>query len=47
MWRGGGSIVVLWPKLCASNAEGLGSIPGQGTSSYMLLLKDSACHKED
>ena len=43
----GVSIVVLWPKLCASNAGGLGSIPGQGTSSYMLLLKDSACHKED
>lgn len=30
---GGGSVVVLWPKLCASNARAVGSIPGQGTSS--------------
>ena len=29
-------IVVQWLKLRASNAGGLGSIPGQGTRSHML-----------
>ena len=28
-------------KLCAPNARGLGSIPGQGTRSHMLQLRAS------
>ena len=31
--------MVQWLKLCAPNAEGLGSIPGQGTRSHMLKLR--------
>ena len=31
----------LVAKLCAPNAEGQGSIPGQGTRSHMLQLKIS------
>ena len=45
------SPVVQWLRLCAPNAGGLGSIPGQGTRSHMLQLrvhvpqlkKDPAC----
>ena len=29
--RTGTSLVVQWLRLCASNAEGVGLIPGQGT----------------
>ena len=36
----GTSLVVLWPRLCAPYAGGPGLIPGQGTSSQMLQLKD-------
>ena len=36
---GGTSPVVRWLGLCAPNAGGLGSIPGQGTRSHMLQLK--------
>ena len=32
---GGTSLVVQWLRLCAPNAGGLGSIPGQGTRSHM------------
>ena len=31
--------VVQWVKLCAPNAGGLGSIPGQGITSCMLQLR--------
>ena len=34
----GTSLVVQWLRPCASNAGGLGSIPGQGTYSHMLQL---------
>ena len=30
-----------WLRLCAPNAEGQGSIPGQGTGSHMPQLKSS------
>ena len=33
------SLVVQWLRLCALNAEGLGSIPGQGTRACMPQLK--------
>ena len=36
---GGTSSVAQWLTLRAPNAGGLGSIPGQGTRSYMLQLK--------
>ena len=32
----GTPLVVRWLRLHAPNAGGLGSIPGQGTKSYML-----------
>ena len=35
----GTSLVVQWLRLYAPNAEGLGSIPGQGTRARMLPLK--------
>ena len=31
-------LVVQWLSLCAPRAGGAGSIPGQGTGSYMLQL---------
>ena len=31
--------MVQWPRLCALNAGGLGSIPGQGTETHMPQLK--------
>ena len=34
------SLVVQWLRICAPNAGDLGSIPGQGTRSHMLPLKD-------
>ena len=36
------SLVVQWLRLCTSNAGGPGSIPGQGTRSYMLQLRPGA-----
>ena len=33
------SLVVQWLKLCALNAGGPGSIPGQGTRSHMSELR--------
>ena len=42
--------MVQWLRLCASNAGGAGSIPGQGTRSHMPQLslkpttKDPTCH---
>ncbi|TEA37365.1 hypothetical protein DBR06_SOUSAS1910057, partial [Sousa chinensis] len=33
------SLVVQWLRLCAPNAGGLGSIPGQGTRSFMPQLR--------
>ena len=41
------SLKVQWLRLQASNAEGLGSIPDQGTRSYMQQLKDPTCYNED
>ena len=35
----GTSLVVQWLRLCAPNAGGLGSNPGQGTRSHMSQLK--------
>ena len=35
----GTSLVVQWLRLHAPNTGGLGSIPSQGTRSYMLQLK--------
>ena len=35
----GTSLMVQWLRLCAPNAGGLGSIPGQGTRSHMPQLK--------
>ena len=33
----GTSLMVQWLRLCAPNADGLGSIPGWGTRSHMQL----------
>ena len=38
-WEIGISLVVQWPRFCAPNAGGPGSIPGQGTRSHVLQLK--------
>ena len=38
----GTSLVVQWLRLCAPNAGDLGLIPGQGTRSHTLHLKDLA-----
>ena len=35
----GTSLVVQWLGLCAPNAGGRGSIPGQGIRSHMLQLR--------
>ena len=35
----GTSLVAQWLRLWAPNAEGLGSIPGQGTGSHMPQLR--------
>ena len=35
----GTSLVVQWLRLHAPNAEGPGSIPGQGTRSHILQLR--------
>ena len=35
----GTSLVVQWLRLCTPRVEGPGSIPGQGTRSYMLQLR--------
>ena len=35
----GTSLVVQWLRLCVCNAEGPGSIPGQGTRSHRLQLR--------
>ena len=32
----GTSLVVQWLRLCTPSVEGPGSIPGQGTRSYIL-----------
>ena len=41
----GTSLVVQWLRLCTPTAEGLGSIPGQGTRSHILQLEseDTMC----
>uniref|UniRef100_A0A8C0CLW6 UDP-N-acetylglucosamine transferase subunit ALG14 n=1 Tax=Balaenoptera musculus TaxID=9771 RepID=A0A8C0CLW6_BALMU len=41
------SLVVQWLRLCPPKAGGPSSIPGQGTRSCMLQLKDPACSDED
>ena len=38
---GGTSLVVQWLRLCAPNAGGPGSIPGQGTRSHKQQLRRS------
>ena len=43
----GTCLMVQWLRLHTANAEGLGLIPGQGTRSHMLQLKDPACHNQD
>jgi len=45
----GTSLVVQWLRLHTANAGGLGLIPGQGTRSHMLQLKNShtATHNQD
>ena len=35
----GTSLVVQWLRLCAPNAEGPGSIPGQGTRAHVPQLR--------
>ena len=48
----GTSLVAQWLRLCAPNAGGLGSIPGQGTRSHThtstkslhAATKEPACH---
>ena len=35
----GTSLMGQWLRLCAPNAGGLGSIPGQGIRSHILQLK--------
>ena len=37
------SLVVQWLRLCTLNAGVLGSIPGQGTRSYILQLRVYIC----
>ena len=37
------TLVVQWLRLHTPNAGGLGLMPGQGTRSYMLQLKDPSC----
>ncbi|TEA37693.1 hypothetical protein DBR06_SOUSAS9210008, partial [Sousa chinensis] len=36
------SLVVQWLRLCAPNAGGPGSIPGQGTRSHMHATTKSS-----
>ena len=50
MWSLGTSLVVQWVRLCAPNAGGPGSIPGQGTRSHVhaatkspYATNESAC----
>ena len=38
----GTSLVAQWIRLCAANAGGLGSIPGQGTRSHMHAATKSS-----
>ena len=40
--KSGTSLVVQWLRLHAPNAEGLGSIPGQGTRSHMHVATKSS-----
>lgn len=42
----GTSLVIQWLRLCTSNVWGLGSIPGQVTSSCMAQ-EDSTCYNKD
>ena len=37
--KSGNSLVVQWLGLCAPDTGGLGSIPGQGTSSHVPQLR--------
>ena len=43
----GTSLVVQWLRLHAPNAEGQGSIPGQGTRSHMPQLRPSTTKQVD
>ena len=44
----GTSLLIQGLRLWAPTARGTGSIPGQGTRSHMLQLKeDSTCHEKD
>ena len=42
----GTSLVVQWLRLHTPNAEGPGSIPGQGTRSHMLQLRPGTAKKK-
>ena len=37
--QGGTSLVAQWSRLCAPNAGGPGSVPGQGTKSHTRQQK--------
>ena len=39
----GSSLVAQWLRFCASNAGGVGSTPGQGTRSH-ILVRISVCY---
>ena len=48
------SVVVQWLRLCAPNAKGPGSIPGQGTRFHMPQMESlhgategRTCHSDD
>ena len=47
IWALGTSLVFQRLRLQVPNAGGPGSIPGQGTRSHILQLKDPTCSKED
>ena len=54
MWKpdirlglGGISLVVQWLRLCATNADGPGSIPGQGIKPHMQLKITHATTKSE
>ena len=42
MTNSGTSLVAQWLRLHTPNAEGLGSIPGQGTRSHMHAANNSS-----
>ena len=43
----GTSLVVQWLRFCAPNVAGSDMIPGQGTRSHIIQLKDTGCWNKD